>query len=402
MPVELSTAQVRRAALHCQLLDGRSRLGRGGNALARLIDHLGYIQIDTISVVERAHHHTCWVRLPSYRAGGLERLLESRRVFEYWGHAASYLPTSDYRFYLPAMRRHRERPHAWVAEQRRRHGHILGDVLSRIRNEGPLTAQDFETPDGARGPWWGWKPAKAALELLFWQGDLMIAGRRGFQRVYDLTERVLPPDVDTTVPTDAELARFLVTRALNAYGVAREYDIRGHIKADQQLVAGGISEMLADGTVLELKVEGEKLPYYALADRIDALASLRAVRPRLHLLSPFDNLVIQRNRLRRLFSFDYTIECYTPPGKRVYGYFSLPILWGARFAGRLDAKAERVDGVLSVRGLWLEDGFSPDDPFIDALAAKLREFAAFNGCDSLRIACRKPARLVAELKTLNA
>ena len=401
MPAELSLTQVRRAALHCQLLDGRARLGRGLGALDRLVEQLGYIQIDTISVVERAHHHTAWARLPAARAGWLERLLEARRVFEYWGHAASYLPSSDYRFYLPAMRRYRENPHAWAAEQQRRHKKTIAAVRERIRQDGPLTAQDFETPDGSRGPWWDWKPAKAALEVLFWQGELMIAGRRGFQRVYDLTERVLPPGTDTTMPSRDEWARFLVTRALNAYGVAREYDIRFHIKADQHLVNEGIRAMLADGTVVEVAVEGEgRMKYYALADRLDGLASLRAVNPRLHILSPFDNLVIQRDRMRRLFGFDYTIECYTPPEKRRYGYFSLPLVWGERFAGRLDAKAERAAGVLNVRGMWLEDSFVPDVAFVHAVGDRLKQFAGFNGCNAIRITCRKPASLISNLKQL--
>ncbi|HES57995.1 MAG TPA: winged helix-turn-helix domain-containing protein, partial [Firmicutes bacterium] len=292
MPAELSRAQVRRAAIHCQLLDGRKKLGRGLAALDRLVERMGYVQIDTISVVERAHHHTAWARLPACRPGWLERLQDERRVFEYWGHAASYLPLADYRFYLPAMQRYREDPHHWAAEQQRRHKEAIEAVHARIRTDGPLSAQDFETPEKGRGPWWDWKPAKAALEVLFWQGELMISGRRGFQRVYDLTERVLPPDVDTTMPSREEWARFLVTRALNAYGVAREYDIRFHIKADQHLVNGGIRAMLTDGSVVEVQVEGEgRMKYYALADRLDGLVSLRAVKPRLHILSPFDNLV---------------------------------------------------------------------------------------------------------------
>jgi uncharacterized protein len=396
--LELSPQQARRIALHAQLLDGRARLARGAEGAHEVIERLGYVQLDTIAVVERAHHHTLWTRLPDYAPPLLDELFSSRRVFEYWGHAASILPLSDYRYYLPAMRRHREQPSAWAREMIGQGSGLAAEVLRRIRDEGPLRSSHFESAREGGGGWWGWKPTKAALELLFWQGELMISAREGFQRVYDLAQRVLPPGTDTREPDADELGRFSVRRALQAHGVARERDICGHLSAAPKPVEqAALRELLAAGEVAELRVAGQEWLYYALAAGLDALLKLRSVKPRLHILSPFDNLLIQRDRLLRLFNYDYTIECYTPAPKRKYGYFSLPILWGEQFAGRLDAKAERKAQVLCVRGLWLEEGFSAGEEFCSALAAKLREYARFNGCEEVRIEAVAPKTLVAEL-----
>jgi len=242
VPLDLA----RRMALSLQLLGAETEQPPGKEGVARTIETLGYVQIDTIAVVARAHHHTLWVRRPDYEPTMLHELLvEDRRVFEYWGHAASYLPISDYRYYIPKMIGYREAKTAWAQRRLERAGHLLEPVLERIRAEGPLTSKDFAPEPGAqRGTWWDWKPAKIALELLFWRGELMIAERRNFQRVYDLAERVLPPGTATTVPDQGELGRFLIRRALAAYGVAREREIRDHIRgADRALISRVLAEM---------------------------------------------------------------------------------------------------------------------------------------------------------------
>ncbi len=391
----LTISQARRIALNAALLDGRTRLPRGASGVLAAIEHLGYVQLDTIAVVERAHHHTLWTRVPGYAPMQVDGLLEARRIFEYWGHAASFLPMADYRYYLPLMRRHREAPQAWVRDQRAKVQAIMPQVLGRIRDEGPLKAADFEHQREERGTWWDWKPAKSALELLFWEGELMISARRGFQRVYDLTARVLPPGLDTREPDSAELGRFVVRRALTAMGVAREKDITAHLHTGQTAVPGALLELIAAGEVAELRVTGQQHAYYALAAQLDGLARLRRSKPRLQILSPFDNFAIHRDRMQRLFNYDYTIECYTPAPKRQYGYFCLPLIWGETFAGRLDAKAERKAKVLSVRGLWLEDGFAVSDEFSAALAAGLLDFARFNGCEEVRFSDVVPSNLSA-------
>lgn len=388
-PLKIPLELARRMALHTQLLDGASGLSSGKEGVAQAIEMLGYVQIDTIAVVQRAHHHTLWTRRADYEPDMLHALqAQDRRVFEYWGHAASYLPIYDYRYYLPRMRRNYTPTRKWIRQWLAEHGQLLRQVEARIREEGPLTSKDFKPPPGMkRGTWWDWKPAKIALELLFWRGELMITERRNFQRVYDLTERVLPADTDTRMPDDDELGRFLVRRALAAHGVAQEREIREHIRgADGAVIAKALADLVDAGDTVPVSIDGlEGGEYYVLSDTLDRSAGLAPLPPAVHLLSPFDNLVIQRDRTERLFGFQYALECYTPAAKRTYGYFVLPILWGERFAGRLDAKADRKQKVLILRGLFFEPQFDAFDPFLPTFVGKLAAFARFNECTSITV-----------------
>jgi uncharacterized protein YcaQ len=370
--------------------------------VAQVIEHLGYVQIDTIAVVERAHHHTLWTRRPDYRAEYLHQLMSrDRRVFEYWGHAASYLPMSDYRYYLARMKRMGDPHDKWNKLRLQKCGHLMQPVLERIRTQGPLSAKDFESEEKrGGGNWWEWKPAKIALELLFWRGDLMISERRNFERVYDLTERILPRKVDTSIPTDEELGRYLVVRALNAHGIASASDIVDHLRAaERQTIQSALNAMAENGEIITVRIDSDKSVQYALHGILEKGTKLRSRKPQLHILSPFDNLVILRDRLRRLFDFDYTVECYVPAAKRKYGYFVLPVLWGEKLVGRLDAKAERKERRLVIKLVRLEPTFGFDDEFIHALARKLREFMIFNNCDSVRIEKAIPVSLARSLKT---
>jgi uncharacterized protein YcaQ len=334
----------------------------------------------------------------------LDRLqAEDRSVFEYWGHAASYLPMSDYRFYMPRMHSLRNPQNKWVRRIWEKHGHLLKPLLERVQKEGPLSARDLASSSEAkRGPWWGWTSGKAALELLFWQGDLMVTARRNFERVYDLTERVLPNGIDTRMPDSDELGRFLVRRALSAYGIAREREIHNHIPAaDKAVMHAALQELLESGEVVPVCFADEaRADYFALSSMMEISSKTRRHSRRLHILSPFDNLIIQRDRMKRLFDFDYTIECYVPAAKRRYGYFVLPILWQGELIGRLDPKADRAQRVLIIRKLFLEREPKNRDIFLASLATKLREFAAFNDCDEIKIEKTAPGTLKRELKTL--
>ena len=393
---QLSLTDARRLALCCQLLDGKSGLPSGKEGVAEAVDRLGYVQIDTIAVVNRAHHHTLWTRCPEYDPKMLHELQAvDRRVFEYWAHAIAYLPISDYRYFVPRMNRIREQGTPWMRGWREKHGDVVDAVLERVRAEGALTSKDFEPPPGVkRGTWWDWKPAKRALELLFWQGDLMITERRNFQKVYDLTERVLPSSVDATPPTDAECGRFQVRRALQALGVARDREILEFVKVtDKPVVRAALSELIDVGEVVAIEVDGaSERAGYALAERLEIALGER-VESRVFILSPFDGLVIQRSRTKWLFDFEYTLECYLPPVKRKYGYFVLPILFEDQLVGRLDPKADRKEGVLLVRKLWLEPWFEATDDFLAQLATALVRFARFNGCESVKVERVSPAKL---------
>jgi hypothetical protein len=322
--------------------------------------------------------------MPGYKPRHLhEALAEARTLFEYWGHAASYLPLKDYRFYLPMMRSFYDPKGAWYRGWMERYGAWLEPVKKRIREEGPLAARDFEHPAGRKGPWWDWKPAKAALELLFWRGELMIRERRGFERIYDLAERVLPAGTDTRMPDDGELGRFVVRRALGALGVAGEREIRDYIRiGGRRVVAAALQEMLAAGEIARVAVERRNGTLYAFPAALEQAGRLRAVPPRTRFLSPFDNLAIFRPRLKERFGFDYAFECYVPKHKRNHGYFVLPILLGEELVGRLDPKADRANRKLVVRRLAIAPEFASEAGLAPALASALGEFARFNGCAS--------------------
>jgi uncharacterized protein YcaQ len=397
----VSLDRARRLAVRAQLLDGGPDLSEGREGVAEAIEAIGYVQIDTISVVARAHHQTLRARRSDYVPEMLDRLLaEDRRVFEYWGHAASYLPMRDFRFYLPKMRRSPASSYgkAWLAN----HRDIVQQVHERVRKEGPLTSKDFQRPEGEKGgAWWDWKPAKMALEILFSQGELMISERRSFQRVYDLTERVLPKSVDVREPSDEEVCRFLVRRALDAYAMATEREIREHIHgAGLDEISATVGSLVEEGEVVPVSVEGrEGTLLYARPDALDSDGSTPEA-PRCTLLCPFDNLIIQRDRTGWLFGFDYTLECYLPPAKRVHGYFVFPILYGDRLVGRLDPKADRKTETFLVRSLTLDKGFDPSDASLAALAESLARLARFDGCQSVRFEAIRPAGRKRTLKRL--
>ena len=327
-----------------------------------------------------------------------ELLAEQRKVFEYWTHAAAYVPMHDYRFYELGRQYHRHRDsrtQTWMRENRK----VVNYVSKRIRSEGPLRAADFASEKG-RGPWWGWKPAKSALECLFNTGELMISERRKFQRVYDLAERILPDHVDMRIPASEEQARWGALGGLASHGISDLRDSR-YWRGHPDDIRAAMHQLAGDGVVTPVRLRGDDddQPLYALTESLQATEG-RSPRRHLHILSPFDNLVIRRPWLRRFFGFDYTIECYVPEKKRVHGYFCLPLLWGDCFIGRLDAKAERKKRVFSVRSLT----FEPDLPtdvvgMMKALSRKLAAFAAFNGCDRTRLYSVRPRELGTRLRT---
>jgi uncharacterized protein len=386
--VKLSLRQARRLALAAQGLDNNWKLPRGPEGVAQAVQRLGYVQIDTIAVVQRAHHHTLWSRRGDYRPKMLHRLqAEDRRVFEYWTHAASYVPMRDYRFYLPRMRAEGRRHQQFLKD----HAELVREVVGRIRTEGPLGSADFAAPPGRkRGPWWDWKPAKRVLEALFSNGELMVSERRNFQRRYDLTERVLPTGTDTTPPSAEEEGRFRVRGVLAGHGVS---DLRAWWLRDRHRFGRAAEELVEAGEAVRVELEGaDGEPHYALTELVDDLARRRRGRKQIHLLSPFDNLVIHRQRLRKLFGFECKLECYVPAAKRRYGYFCLPILWGDTFLGRLDPKADRKNRTLTLHSLALEPGVW-SDAWLAPLAKKLRRFAAFNDCDEVLVEETRPRKL---------
>ena len=388
--IQITPEFARRIALHAQLLDGSAELPAGKEGVARIIERLGYVQIDTIAVIERAHHHTLQTRAADYNAVLLHELqAKDRRVFEYWGHAMSYLPMADYRYYLPRMQQFAASKSPGIQRRLKQCGHLLQPILERIRQEGPVTSKDFETlPQEKGGTWWDWKPSKIALELLLWRGEIMVTERRKFQKVYDLTERVLPEGLDTRMPSEAEVEEFRVRRAFAAYGLARAKDIHAFLQLEskERGKTTVLAELVEAGEVIALTIQNHNgAEYYTLPATLEQADQFSRRPPTLHFLSPFDNLIIRRDRLQYLFGFDFALECYLPAKKRTYGYFLVPILWGDKFVGRFDPKADRKSKTLILRNLVFEPDFQDFEAFLPLFRRKLREFARFNQCNAISI-----------------
>ncbi len=364
--------------LNSQRILSPRRSGKAIEATLEVIRHLGYIQIDTISVVARAHHHTLWNRNPRYQSTQLDQLLEQRKVFEYWSHAAAYLPIEDYKYCLFRMQVARGERGGWLQCE----PGIKKQVLKRIRDEGPLMARDFTDPRPGRAGMWDWKPAKIALEQLFMEGQLMTARRQGFHKVYDLTERVLPESVDTRMPNQEEYARHLIHAYLKTNGLGQVAEFGYLRKGIRPTIQIAVDEMLEQGELQLVKVKGE--PWLMLPEAINLLEK-SLTRSKAKILSPFDNMVIQRKRMRQLFDFDYLIECYVPGPKRQYGYFCLPVVWQGQIVARMDCKAHRDKGVLEVRSLHLEQGKYDPNKLADALISELDAFSKFNGCNKIKV-----------------
>ena len=365
----LTVEQARRLALAAGAGFHRATR-RGPETVAEIVDRIGYVQIDTISVVERAHHHILATRIPRYQTEWLERA----PVFEYWAHAAAYLPWRDFRYTLPRKERIKANGHDWFradkAEAER--------VLDRIRSEGPLMARHFETSRRPAG-WWDWKPAKRALEYLFMAGDLMVV-RQGFQKVFDLTERVLPPGTDTRIPTPHEQAAWYVDRALDAWGLAARDEMAYLRKEHVAHIDAVLRQREEAGSLIRVTVEGiAKTAYWVRPADLERIDAGKALDRTLRIVSPFDPFLIHRKRMRRLFGFDFAIECYLPAAKRTFGYFALPLLQGTDFVGLLDAKADRSAGRLIVQNLRYDGPAKRRAPFDRSLNKALDAFARFNG-----------------------
>lgn len=367
---------------------------QNGNALSA-IEHLGYIQIDTISAIQRAHHHTLWNRNPHYQISHLDTLIDDKKVFEYWSHAAAYLPMRDFRYTLPRKQA--------IANGKQNHWYqpdkkLMKLVLKRIANEGALMAKDFEH-EGEKTSDWGSKPAKRALECLFMQGDLMISKRIKFHKVYELTNNVLPEGTNTSIPTPNEYYRFLITRYLQANGLGQAAEIAYLLKNTKAFISVTLNEMQENGELQQITTNGNS--YYVLPTSLELLDKPLA-RNTLKILSPFDNLLIQRKRMQVIFGFNYKIECYTPEAKRQYGYFALPILWNGKLVARMDCKAERKISLLHINNIALEASLKNMDAFALALCKELESFLLFNNCSKIRLHKTTPANFMSTFESVSS
>ncbi|GHE14413.1 winged helix-turn-helix domain-containing protein [Klenkia taihuensis] len=377
----------RRIALAAQGLAGaRPPVAAGTRQLRTLVERLAVVQIDSVNVVSRSHYLPAFSRLGPYRHADLDRLHHPRHdVFEFWAHEASYLPVRLQPFLRWRMAAAEQ--HAWgsmLRVQRERPDYVAA-LLERVRDAGPLKASELgEQRPSTPGQMWNWHPGKAALEYLFYVGALTARSRTaGFERVYDLTERVLPPAV-VAAPTPArpDAVRELVRTASRALGVATEMDLRDYFRLPVADARTAVAELAEAGQLLPVEVEGwDRLAWLDPAARRPRGARARA------LLSPFDSLVWERPRVERLFGFRYRLEIYTPAAQRVHGYYVLPFLLGDRLVARVDLKADRQAGVLRVQSAHGEAP-QPDPEVATELAAELELLAGWLGLSAVQVADR--------------
>jgi uncharacterized protein YcaQ len=396
MAGSLTLDQARRIALAAQgLAAPAGRVAAGPRALRAALDRLGAIQIDSINVVARNHELVLAARVGAHDPAAFDRLVYGRRGgFEYWGHAASFLPVDHYRLFLPRMRRMATITRGWWGDVRRRHAALYGPVLDRIRAEGPLAASAFREPAGPRrGTWCDWAPAKHVLEDLFDQGTVLVHDRVNFERRYDLAERVLPAGLDTSEPTPAEAALALTVLAAGALGVGTAGDLADYFRVRNEEARPALAEAVASGLLEEVAVAGWARPAYLIPG---TPVPRRVAHPPV-LLSPFDSLIWSRDRTERLFGFRYRLEVYVPAAKRLYGYYTMTVLHGGELVARVDPKHDRQDGRLLLRALHLEDGRAPADA-VAATAAAATRLAAHLGAERVEAGDAMPTRLARELR----
>lgn len=386
MPETLRLATARRIALAAQgFADKPPGAAADRRHIARVFDRVGVVQIDSVNVLARSHYLPKFARLGPYPRETLETMAYRgrRRLFEYWAHEASLLPV----VLQPLMRwrmdqaRAGEGIYGQLATYGREERAYIDSVLDEVHNRGGLSAGDLSDGGKSSGGWWGWSRGKMALEWLFWAGLVTTADRRGFERVYDLPERVLPADIlATPTPPMNEAQRALIRIAARAMGVATETDLRDYFRLPARDSKLRVAELVENGELIPVSVEGWRQPAYLAPDarrprRIEACA----------LLSPFDSLVWFRERTERLFDFHYRLEIYTPAEKRRYGYYVLPFLLNESLVGRVDLKADRTAGCLRALAVHLEPGVAADS-IAQPLVMQLERLAAWLGLSDVQIA----------------
>jgi uncharacterized protein len=372
-PVQLSQRQARACWISAQKLDHAEPFGVGPEAVRLAVEHLGYVQIDTINVIERCHHHILFNRIPRYRRRDLAVAQSvDKSVFEYWTHALSYVPTRDLKFFLPAMKDHRDNPVRWssgVAPEE------LKKAITRVRREGPLSIRDIdEEPVEKEHLWASRKPSKKALQRGFYNGRLAIAGRTGMVKTYDLMERHFGWERAPRPATENQIIDYLIDRSLTAQGIVSLDSICYLAAPKKAAVAQRIEQRVRARKLVGVSIQGDaKTVYWARPETIEQLPPTPELT---HILSPFDPLIIQRKRTAAFFGYDHLFEAYVTKEKRKLGYFALPVLCGDEIVAAIDLKADRQQNRLLIQNWVWTDAADPErqKPIIDEALGRFERF----------------------------
>lgn len=374
----LSLDSVRGLMIAAQGLQQQPQSPATKKAVRSIIRQMHLLQIDTINVIARSPYLVLWSRLGDYKSRWLEELLAEGALFEYWSHAACFLPIEEYPLY-------RHLHNSWLGGRARQwldeHGMVVETVLNHVRTYGETRSSDFERTDGQKTNWFNWKEEKIALEYLFYAGELMVRKRHNFQRIYDLRERVFAAFDKVPDVSPAEAHDQFVLNTVHALGVTKAEWIADYFRLYKADVNAALKRLEKQSRLMTVEVEGWQAPGYIHPDnrkRVEAAAKGKIPHSKTTFLSPFDPLVWDRKRALELFNFDYKIEVYTPAPKRKYGYFSLPILYNNALIGRLDPKAYRKEGIFEVRALHLEPDVVVDDALVSELKSALQACAAWH------------------------
>jgi uncharacterized protein len=388
MQDSLSIDQARRVVLAAQQFHAAPASPKSVSALAAVVRRLGAVQMDSVNVLVRSHYLPLFSRCGPYRRELLEEAAyepKQRALFEYWGHEASLLPLESYPLFRWRMERARRGEGTWGRLKRfvTEHREAVAAVLEQIRERGPLGAGEIAGASRGPGGWWGWSESKEILEWLFWTGQVTTARRRNFERLYDLTERVLPSALLAQEVSKEHAQRELMKISARALGVATLRDLRDYFRLPTQDAAQRLKECVEGGELIPVTVEGWKQTAYRHRDATCPRAVSASA-----LLSPFDSLIWERQRTERLFGFHFRLEIYTPAHKRQHGYYVLPFMHEGRLVGRLDLKSDRESGRLQVKGGSLEAGVK-ESTVIEPLREELSSLAKWLGLEKVAITSRR-------------
>jgi uncharacterized protein YcaQ len=370
----LTRSQARQIWLNAQRLNTPAPFGDGTDATRAVVEHLGYVQIDTINVIERSHHHILWTRIPAYRREHLHQAQSvDKSVFEYWTHALSYVPTRDLRFFIAAMKRHRREGHKWLSTVSQAD---VRKVVTRIRKDGALTIRDIDDDVlvDKHHPWASRKPSKRALQLGFYTGVLTISERDGMLKTYELMERHFGWNKPPRPASATETSGYLLERALRSQGIVSLDSVCYQDAKSKPSVRRLIEQKIRGQELVRVEIEGAgKLEHWARPEAIEAFGPASEM---VHILSPFDPLIIQRKRTHLFFDYEHRFEAYVPKQKRLFGYFALPALVDNNIVATIDLKTERKTQTLLMQK-WTWVGKGPRQELKRRIEEQLHRFERF-------------------------